>query len=132
MFWKKKNSEPLLVVPDSDERRRDVRIKPHKTLYLTVDNQSFPVVDISSSGLSFQKSDLTSAQSLKIAIKLPELSAPHLESGGVIIYCTINVLRCTEALCHCQFKQIPAKAQKQLDHFILTEQKLQIREHKLQ
>ena len=132
MFWKKKNSEPLLIVPDSNERRRDVRIKPHLTLYLSLDGQSFPVLDISSSGLSFQKADLKSDQSLEIGIDLPDRSAPDLKAAGIIIHCTVNILKCTTAICHCQFKQISAEAQKELDHFILAEQKLQIREHKLQ
>ncbi len=128
MFWKKKSKQPVLLSIDDNERRRDVRIKPLKPLFLNLAEQAFPILDISASGLSFDNQTNEPGQEADIRIELPHPSDEGTaDRPKTIIQCRLNILKCTGTICHCQFRGLSQEAQKQLDHFILNEQKQQIR-----
>ena len=128
MFWKKKNKTPLLLGIDDDEPRRDVRIQPLKPLFLGLAGQYCPILDISASGLSFDNQVNKSAQEMDISIQLPHSPAAETaDRAKSIIQCRLKILNCTGTICHGQFKGLSPQAQKRLDHYILDEQKKQIR-----
>jgi len=128
LFWKKKNKTPVLLSIDDDERRRDVRIQPLKPLFLCLEEQDCPILDISASGLSFDNQANEPAQEIDISIQLPHSSdAETADRAKSIIQCRLKILKCTGTICHCQFKGLSPETQKLLDHYILNEQKQQIR-----
>jgi len=131
LFWKKKNSDDVSIQLDDDDRRASVRIQPIDKIVIQYEGQQFEVLDISATGLSFKSDTLKNCENLNITLFLPTL--PGLTSNTIItINCTIQILRTSNTIFHCQFAPLASKAQEQLDLFILTEQKRQIREKALQ
>ena len=131
MFWKKKNKTPFLLSIDDDERRRDVRIQPLKPLFLSLAEKDYSILNISASGLSFDNQANEAAQENEISIQLPHSpDAETADRAKSIIQCRLKILKCTGTICHCQFKGLSPEAQKLLDHYILNEQKQQIRLNK--
>lgn len=127
MFWKKKTSDHITVQLDDDDRRASVRIQPMDKVVIQYQQQQFEVLDISATGLSFKSETPEDYDCLDITLHLPALS--HLAaSEAVAIVCVIKILHSCKNTFHCQFIPLPADAQEQLDQFILSEQKRQIRE----
>ncbi len=133
MFWKKKNKTPELISFNDNERRNAVRIQPLEPIYLALRGHKdserqnrLVIVDISATGLSFKKSDFEPAQKVNICIDLPVLDADQVQT----INTQVKILKCTGDICHCQFQQLSTTEQSWLEHFILAQQKQQIRRQK--
>ena len=127
MFWKKKNDDVTIEFDESD-RRRHVRITPVEPLYLESGTQKFAVLDISSTGLAFHSPTLAGKNTLDIVLHLPK---HHSITGEpVSLECTVKILHTVKGTFHCRFLELDRESQYQLDHYILSEQKKQIRSRK--
>jgi hypothetical protein len=128
LFWKNKSENDIIIELDSDDRRDGVRIHPADTIILTHNNQTFTLLDISSTGLSFNT--LSSEQyhrgdQLNISLLPPQYNKTRPTCTAPII-CTIEIILIKNNHYHCHIKTISPDGQHSLDHFILEEQKRQI------
>lgn len=128
MFWKKKNDDGIIIEMDINERtdrRNCVRIQPLNKIYFDCSGQQYQITDISSAGLAFKSDILTGQNSLDIVIQLPTNQSADNEVNTIV--CTIKIVHTHNNIFHCQFTGLDFQSQRQLDHFILDEQKRLIR-----
>ena len=132
MFWKKKSDEIITIELDSDDRRNGVRIQPVDRIQVHYQSQAYQLLDISFMGLSFSVPDadsLKESEQLEINLTLPLRSQTAGMQKDSPFSCHINVIRCSQHICHCQFWALNQQQQLLLDRFILNEQKRQILAH---
>ena len=120
MFWRKKQKIDVDFADDGDHRQA-FRIKPEQTrpIILTLQNNSYPVVNISGTGCCFRSHNYPEGTVAAGTLRIP--------SDDLIFPVTVKVVSKQRDLCRCEFVRISESSANAIHSYVLEAQKNQIR-----
>ena len=106
----------------SDCQRNAFRISPNMDLKVKVFDELIPIIDISINGISFHSDNLNEGDTETVTIQLAD-NMPITAQIEVIHLSSVFI----SPICGCQFKNIKDNDRDFINHFILQQQKKQIK-----